>query len=259
MNDRTAATAATARNHLAGNPPVRSRFPWLLPGGLLVFLAGLTAGVQAGGPLVSLDQHIRAAVLSRATTPGWYWLIEYRLSPARVLVNLGDSRIAVPVLLLTAVAWSVRRRSPRPLAAAGLAVVLLLVTVIPAKIILARPSPGLGPVAAGGWGAFPSGHTTTGSVCYVLTALLIAGRARRAAGAAAMALSFLIGIALVWRDFHWFTDVLAGWALATLIVLAALRLTMLRLTALRLTGRPPRPPEPHPGREPAPQQSATPG
>jgi membrane-associated phospholipid phosphatase len=257
MNDRTAATAATARNQLVGDPPVRSRPPWLLPGGLLVFLAGLTAGVQAGGPLVSLDQHIRAAVLSRATTPGWYWLIEYRLSPARVLVNLGDSRVAVPVLLLTAVALSVRRRSPGPLAAAGLAVILLLVTVIPAKIILGRPSPGLGPVAAGGWGAFPSGHTTTGSVCYVLTALLIAGRARRArraAVAAAMTLSFLIGIALVWRDFHWFTDVLAGWALATLIVLAALR-----LTALRLTGRPPRPPEPHPGREPAPQQSAAPG
>jgi membrane-associated phospholipid phosphatase len=265
MNDRTAATAATARNRLVGS--VRSRPPWLLPGGLLVFLAGLTAGVQAGGPLVSLDQHIRAAVLSRAATPGWYWLIEYRLSPARVLVNLGDSRIAVPVLLLTAVALSVRRRSPRPLAAAGLAVALLLVTVIPAKVILARPSPGLGPVAPGGWGAFPSGHTTTGSVCYVLAVLLIAGRARRArraAGAAAMTLSFLIGIALVWRDFHWFTDVLAGWALATLIILAARRLTERRLTERRLTerrltGRPPRPPEPHPGREPAPQQSATPG
>ena len=252
MNDRTAAPAATARNHPIWDPPFTSRHPWLLPGGLLVFLAGLTAGVQAGGPLVSLDRHIRAVVLARAATPGWHWLIEYRLSPARVLVNLGDTRIAVPVLLLAAVALSMRRHSPRPLAAAGIAVVLLLVTVIPGKIIIARPSPGLGPVAPGGWGAFPSGHTTTGSVGYVLAALLIAGsagRARRAAGAATMVLSFLIGIALVWRDFHWFTDVLAGWALAALIVWAA----------LRLTSRPARPPEPHPGREPAPQQSATSG
>ncbi len=142
------------------------------------------------------------------------------------------------------------RRSLRQLGAARIAVVLLLVTVIPAKIIIARPSPGLGPVAPGGWGAFPSGHATTRSVCYVLAALLIAGRARRSGWAAgAMTLSFLIGIALVWRDFHWFTDVLAGWALAALIVLAA----------LRLTSRPARLPEPHPRRLPGPQRSATPG
>jgi membrane-associated phospholipid phosphatase len=253
MNDTTAPATATSRYHPISEPPFMSRHPWLLPAGLLVFLAVLITGVKAGGPLVSLDRHIRAAVLARAATPGWHWLIEYRLSPARLLVNLGDTRIAVPVLLLVAVALSMYRRSPRPLAAAGIAVVLLLVTVIPAKIIIARPSPGLGPVAPGGWGAFPSGHTTTGSVCYVLAALLIAGgarRTRRAAGAA-MVLSFLIGIALVWRDFHWFTDVLSGWALATLIVLAALRLT-------RRPRRPSRPPEPHPGRLPGPQQAAPP-
>ncbi|MEP7026867.1 MAG: phosphatase PAP2 family protein, partial [Actinomycetota bacterium] len=98
---------------------------------------------------------------------------------------------------------------------------------IPAKIIIARPSPGLGAVGPGGWGAFPSGHTTTGSACYVLAALLIAGSVvtrRRVALAGSMMLSFLIGLALVWRDFHWFTDVLAGWALAALIVQAALGL-----------------------------------
>jgi membrane-associated phospholipid phosphatase len=252
MNDTTAPATATPREHPVSDPSYRSRHPWPLPAGLLVLLAVLTIGVKAGGPLISLDRHIRAGVLARAATPGWHWLIEYRLSPARLLVNLGDTRIAVPVLLLVAIALSVRRRSPRPLAAAGVAVTLLLATVIPAKIIIARPSPGLGPVAPGGWGAFPSGHTTTGSVCYVLAALLIAGgagRGRRAARAAAMALSFLIGIALVWRDFHWFTDVMAGWALATLIVLAA----------LRLTSRRPRPPEPHPGRVPGPQRTAPPG
>jgi len=37
-------------------------------------------------------------------------------------------------------------------------------------------------------------------------------------------LCFLVGLALVWCDFHWFTDVVAGWALAALIVMAALRL-----------------------------------
>jgi membrane-associated phospholipid phosphatase len=268
MNDRTAAPDATDRSRSVLNSPGTPWRPWLLPGALLVFLAALTAGVQAGGPLISLDEHIRAAVLARATTPGWHWLIEYRLSPARVLVNLGDTRIAVPVLLLVAFTLSGRRRSLRPLAAAVIAVILLLVTVIPAKIIIARPSPGLGPVATGGWGAFPSGHTTTGSVCFVLAALLIAGGTRRVrwAAGAAMALSFLIGIALVWRDFHWFTDVVAGWALAALIVLAALWLAGPGLTGLRLAAlqvairlRPPRATGSGPERVPDPQKSAIAG
>jgi undecaprenyl-diphosphatase len=252
MNDRTAVSTATARNHPIRNPPLTSRHPWLVPGGLLVFLAVLTAGVLAGGPLVSLDQHIQTAVVARSAAPGWHWLIGYRVSPARVLVKLGDIRVAVPVLVLVAFTLYARRRSPRPLAAAGIAVILLLVTVIPAKLIIARPAPGLGPDGPGGWGVFPSGHTTTGSVCYVLAALLVAGgarRMRRAAGAAAMALSFLIGAALVWRDFHWFTDVLAGWALAALIVQFTLRVTV----------PPPCLPGPRPERVPEPQRSATPG
>jgi membrane-associated phospholipid phosphatase len=36
---------------------------------------------------------------------------------------------------------------------------------------------------------------------------------------------FLVGAALIWADYHWFTDVAAGWALAALIVMAALRAT----------------------------------
>jgi membrane-associated phospholipid phosphatase len=39
------------------------------------------------------------------------------------------------------------------------------------------------------------------------------------------ALCFLVGVALIWCDFHWFTDVVAGWALSALVIVAALRLT----------------------------------
>jgi membrane-associated phospholipid phosphatase len=78
-------------------------------------------------------------------------------------------------------------------------------------------------------GVFPSGHTTTSSVCLGLGVLLLApglrGRARRAAMAVMAALCFLVGAALIWCDDHWFTDVLAGWALAALIVMASLRIT----------------------------------
>jgi hypothetical protein len=39
-----------------------------------------------------------------------------------------------------------------------------------------------------------------------------------------VALCFLVGVALIWCDYHWFTDVAAGWALTPLIVMASLRL-----------------------------------
>jgi len=42
----------------------------------------------------------------------------------------------------------------------------------------------------------------------------------------AMLLCFLlVGFALVWQNLHWFTDVVAGWALAAIIIQATLRLT----------------------------------
>ena len=75
---------------------------------------------------------------------------------------------------------------------------------------------------------FPSGHTTTAAVCFALAVLLLAPdlppRIRRAAVAAMAVLCFLVGMGLIWCDYHWFTDVVAGWALAALIVMAALRL-----------------------------------
>ena len=84
-------------------------------------------------------------------------------------------------------------------------------------------------------GVFPSGHTATSSVCLGLAALLLArglpGWARRAMITGMAVLCFLVGAALIWGDYHWFTDVVGGWALAALIVMAALRATGLRRNA----------------------------
>ncbi len=58
--------------------------------------------------------------------------------------------------------------------------------------------------------------------------LLLAGlpaRVGRAAVAGVAGLCFLNGVALVWCDYHWFTDVLGGWALAGLIALVAMKLS----------------------------------
>jgi membrane-associated phospholipid phosphatase len=222
MDDSRAARAATL-------PAAWRRSPWLVPGGLLLVLALLTINVLAGGPLVSVDRRIRQATAAQANSATWHWIGGGSHAPARLLVQLGNNQVAVPVLVLCALIVAFRHRSVRPLLSAAVGVALLLATVIPAKILIARAGPGLPPVAPGALGVFPSGHTATSSVCLGLGVLLLApdlaDRARRAAVAVMAALCFLVGVALIWCDDHWFTDVVAGWALAALIVMAALRIT----------------------------------
>ncbi len=204
------------------------RSPWLISAGLLLILILLTIDVLASGPLVAADYHIRAAVQAHATSPRWLWLSQGRLAPAQQLVDLGNSQVAIPVLAVCALLAVAGRQTLRPLLAAAAGVVLLLATVVPAKILIGRSGPGLGPVAAGSLGVFPSGHTSTSSVCYGLAVLLLVpvlpAWLRAPAVAAVAAVCLLVGLALVWCDYHWFTDVLAGWALSGIIIQVCLRL-----------------------------------
>lgn len=210
-------------------------WPWLMTGGLLVVLAILTGNVLASGPLISLDQHIRHAVQARATSLSWHWLGASPHSPAQLATDLGRSYVAGPVLVLTAVVLAVRRHTVRPLATAAIGAALVAVTVIPAKILIGRVGPGLTTVGPHGLGVFPSGHTTTACVCFSLAVLLIVtgqpGRVRWLAMAGLAVLWLAVGAALVWCDYHWFTDVLAGWALSALIIELALWVTRDRRAA----------------------------
>jgi len=222
MDDTRAATAATFR-------AARRRSPWLVPGGLVLILALLTDNVLANGPLIGVDERIRRVVLAQAHSATWHWVGSGGHSPAQLITQLGNNQVGLPVLALAALIVSIRYRSVRPLFAAVIGVTLLLGIVIPAKILTARAGPGLPPVAHGAMGVFPSGHSSTSSVCLGLAALLLArvlpGWARRAVLTITATLCFLVGVALIWCDYHWFTDVVAGWALAALIVMAALRVT----------------------------------
>jgi membrane-associated phospholipid phosphatase len=210
---------------------------WLVPGGLLVVLAFLTINVLAHGPMISLDQHIRSAVQGHARSPGWRWLGDSPAGPAWLLTYLGANFLAVPVLAVTALALAVRRHTVRPLMIAAVGVALLLVTVIPAKIIIGRPGPGLAAVAPGGLGAFPSGHTATACVCLSLAVFLLVDgqppRVARMALATLAAVWLLVGAALVWCDYHWFTDVVAGWALSALLLQVTLWVSRLQLSRWR--------------------------
>jgi membrane-associated phospholipid phosphatase len=209
--------------------PARRGAPWLLPGGLLLILALLTLNVLADGPLVGVDRRIQQAVQAQAHSAAWHWVGVGSHAPAQLLVQLGNNQVAVPVLVLCALIAAVWHRSERPLVAAVIGITLLLAIVIPAKILIARAGPGLPAVAPGAMGVFPSGHASTSSVCLGLGVLMLApdlpSWARRAAVTVMAALCFLVGAALIWCNDHWFTDVVAGWALAALIVMAALRIT----------------------------------
>lgn len=222
MDETRAASAATFR-------AARRRSPWLVPGGLMLILALLTVNVLTDGPLIGVDQRIRRIVQAQAHSAAWRWVGTGGHAPAVLLVQLGNNQVAFPLLALAALIVAFRHRSVRPLIAAAIAATLLLGTVIPAKILIARAGPGLPPVAPGAMGVFPSGHTATSSVCLGLAVLLLArdlrGPAKGAALAGMAVLCFLVGAALIWCDYHWFTDVVAGWALAALVVMAALRVT----------------------------------
>jgi membrane-associated phospholipid phosphatase len=192
---------------------------------MLIF-ALLTVNVLANGPLVRVDERISRAVRARVHSARWFWVGGHRHAPAELLVHFGDNQVALPLLAVAALIVAIRYRSLRPLLAAVIGVALLG-TVILLKILIARAGPGLPPVAPGAMGVFPSGHSATSSVCLGLAALLLArnlpGWVRWPALTGMAALCFLVGVALIWLDYHWFTDVVAGWALAALIIMAALR------------------------------------
>jgi undecaprenyl-diphosphatase len=234
----TAGTAGTAPPVLAPGNDARERSafrlvwrrsPWLVPGGLLLILALVTVNVLADGPLAGADRQIRAVVRAHAASGTLRWLRDGWHAPAQLLVNCGNYQVAVPVLGACALIVAVRHRTARPLLAALAAVVLLLATVTPAKILIGRTGPGLNTVGSGGLGVFPSGHAATAAVCLGVAVMLLlpalpAG-VRRAAVAGVAGLCFLNGVALVWCDYHWFTDVLGGWALAGLIAIAVMKIS----------------------------------
>jgi membrane-associated phospholipid phosphatase len=222
MDEAGTPTAAQRRA-----PRWRSR--WLLPGVPAAVLAILTINVLASGPLVRMDQRVWSAVRSWSQSPAWHWVGGSKFAPAQLVVDLADPHVAIPVLLLVTLAIGARRRSLRPLLTAAVAVILLVATVIPAKILIGRLAPGQLRMQPGDWGAFPSGHTTTATVCYVLAALLLVPQlpaaGRRALLAALPVWCLLVGAALVWRNYHWVTDVVAGWALAAIVLQATVWLT----------------------------------
>jgi undecaprenyl-diphosphatase len=74
--------------------------------------------------------------------------------------------------------------------------------------------------------SFPSGHAASSMIVYLTLALVLASgtRWKWPAVAAALVLSFCIGLSRIMLGVHWPTDVIGGWAFGLLWVLLALPL-----------------------------------
>ncbi|MFI6850007.1 phosphatase PAP2 family protein [Kitasatospora sp. NBC_00085] len=180
--------------------------------------------VAVDGPLLGLDRWARHAV--RETRHELHSTLLNHLGKA--LSDLGSSVPAIPVLLAggALAGWRARRAgAPRwwlPVVVAVLTAGLIPLLVVPAKAWFARPGPFGVPLAPDQWGWYPSGHTATATFSYGVAALLLArtvgAAARRRLYAAAALLAVGVGLGLVWSDYHWLLDVVAGWCLAGLVL-----------------------------------------
>ena len=196
---------------------------WMAPSVLLGVFAVLLWQVLSHGVMTRVDVHVRDAIQRQAQSPGFSWLLRI----GRGCADLGDEQLAVLCLVLVAAYAAWRRRSWRPVWPA-LGALVVLASVIPLKIWVARPGPGEVVLGNANLGFFPSGHTADALCCYGMSAFLLcvhvwAGRtARLATLGAAVLLLVLTIFGLLWSNFHWLSDVIGSlcWCGAWLLVIA---------------------------------------
>ena len=142
---------------------------------------------------------------------------------------LGWAALVALALAVVFRAWRAALAGVVALAAAS-----LLVSALKDVVQRPRPAGALTLVDPGGY-AFPSGHAARAaalSVAVVVGLRLAPGLARRVTLGVVVLLNLVLGLLLVYLGTHWPTDVLAGWALGSLVGWLAARLA-LRLPPLR--------------------------
>ena len=174
----------------------------LLVAGLLL----LGEQVVFGGPIVHLDHAVQTWV-RRDSFPV--------VGPiAQLVADLASPPFVLFLMLLLVAVAAVWRRSWQPLVAGVTCAIALAVAVLSLKYAVGRP----GPTGQGSLLAWPSGHTTTAVVASGVIARLLSVERRRLATMVAIAPPLMVGIALVLRNYHWTSDVLAGWLLGPLVL-----------------------------------------
>ncbi len=193
--------------------------------------AALAAGVLRGGDLSRFDLARYDAVVAAA-------VIAYRFDSltvvARTVTLIGSAWVLVPLTLLTVAILAIRRRWLACAAVAtGMTISLVFTIVLKVWIGRVRPddSDVLGAISTGF--AFPSGHTLNATVYLGLLVVLMALATRRpwlraVVIGAGVVLAAGVGVSRIYLGYHWFTDVLAGWAIGVGVLGFVLLVTAVR-------------------------------
>jgi membrane-associated phospholipid phosphatase len=180
-------------------------------------LIGLTLLVMAGGS-TGWDK----------ATLGWFTPLD-RPGPVhvlwRTLVMGGQFWLVGSAIVVVGAVRSWQWHAWRPLLVTAAAVVALDFLLLGTKIVVGRTSPhsNLNEVLAGGT-SYPSGHTAHATMCLVLMAVLgttAQTPVRRWAVSAAVLMAVVVGLCNLVLGYHWLSEVLAGWLLGALFVIAA--------------------------------------
>lgn len=216
-----------------------SRRAWIAPSVLLGVFFVLLWQVLTHGVVTRFDVHVRNGIQSAAHSAELSWL--FRIG--RGCADLGDRELSLLCIVVVTAYAAWHCRSWRPVLPAAAALVVLA-TVIPLKLWVARPGPGESVLGDADLGFFPSGHTADSLCCYGMSAFLLClfvwqGRtARLALGGTATLLVLLTIFGLLWSNFHWLSDVIGSlcWCGAWLLVIARWSTTSAAVTGGRLRG-----------------------
>lgn len=200
---------------------------------LLVAVVAITADVLVGGWLRHVDWWVHqqiAAELGGAGPREVCWILSLS----------GQRKVVILPLLVSAALAARRHRTARPLALVVVLIVGLAVGILLFKHAVGRVPPRTGSdrLHAGGL-SYPSGHAVNAIVCWRLSLEFAASLGGRMAHALPVSRRRLVtailgaaaGLGMLGLDYHWLTDVLAGWALGVVILGAALRVGPVRSPA----------------------------
>jgi membrane-associated phospholipid phosphatase len=193
---------------------------WPAVGVLLavVGLAALTEQVVTAGPLTEVDARVKELVLAHHNG-----VLDAALQG---LSTVAASAVVAPALAVLVLALAVARRSWQPVLLGAVALGSLGVLVLAGKALLGRAGPDRGPdVLHVGGASFPSGHAAIAVLAPSVAVLLLVRTGKRFRWWCGVLLYALaVGVARVYVNEHWTSDVLAGWLVGLLLLVPVRRL-----------------------------------
>jgi membrane protein DedA with SNARE-associated domain len=171
---------------------------------------GLVQDVIAKEEAALLDPKIERFVMAHR--------VEWATAVMKGVTWLGSNAVLIPLVLVIGGYFLLRDRDWRPAAfmAAALMGADLLYRVVKSLVDRHRPPASLQLIHVSGF-AFPSGHATAVVACWGMAAILLgverSTRVRMSLWAGAALIAALVGSSRLYLGVHWWTDVVAGFAL----------------------------------------------